>query len=95
MMKRRKTYILVASLIILVFLAACAGTNESFKLGQDFVKDNRWEEAIAYFQKAVSEEPDNQEYKDELARAKQEAAKVRLVKARQAYASAEENLITL
>lgn len=94
-MKRRKTSALFASLIILVFLAACAGTNESFKLGQDFVKENRWEEAIAYFQKAVSEEPDNQEYKDELARAKQEAAKARLVKARQAYASAGENLMAL
>jgi tetratricopeptide (TPR) repeat protein len=94
-MKRRKISVLFASLIILVFLAACAGTNESFKLGQDFVKENRWEEAIAYFQKAVSEEPDNQEYKDELARAKQEAAKARLVKARQAYVSAGENLMTL
>jgi tetratricopeptide (TPR) repeat protein len=95
MMKKRNTYLLVASLTILIFLAACAGTNESFKQGQDFVKDNRWEEAIAYFQKAVSEEPNNQEFKDELARAKQEAAKARLVKAKQAYASSDQNLFTL
>jgi tetratricopeptide (TPR) repeat protein len=94
-MKRRKIYLLAASLTILIFLAACAGTNESFKLGQDFVKENRWEEAIAYFQKAASEEPDNQEFKAELARAKQEAAKARLVKAKQAFTSPDQNLFTL
>jgi tetratricopeptide (TPR) repeat protein len=39
--------------------------------------------------------PDNQEYKDALLRAKQEAAKVRLVKAKQALASAGQNLPAL
>jgi len=86
---------MVASAMILFFLAACVGTNESFKQGQDFTKANRWEEAVIYFQKAVSEEPDNQEYKDELVRAKQQAARARLVKAKQAYASAGQNFQTL
>jgi tetratricopeptide (TPR) repeat protein len=95
MMKNRKLYLTVASVIIPIFLAACAGTNESYKQGQDFVKDSRWEEAIVYFQKAVSEEPNNQEYKDELARANREAAKARLVKAKQAFAASEQNLFTL
>jgi tetratricopeptide (TPR) repeat protein len=94
-MKNRKTSIAIASIMILFFLAACAGMNESFKQGQDFAKDNRWEDAIIYFQKAVSDEPDNQAFKDELARAKQQAARVRLVKAKQAYASAGQNFMAL
>ncbi|KAF0155299.1 MAG: hypothetical protein FD159_2214 [Syntrophaceae bacterium] len=94
-MKNRKIYITVASVMILFSLAACVGMNENFKQGQDFVKDNRWEEAIIYFQKAVSDEPDNQDFKNELARAKQQAAKARLVKAKQAYASAGKNFMAL
>jgi len=33
------------------FLAACVGTNESLKQGQELAKDNRWEEAIIYFKR--------------------------------------------
>ncbi len=94
-MKSRITHVIATSAVILFFLAACVGTNESFKQGQDFTKANRWEEAIIYFQKAVSEEPDNQEFKDELLRAKQQAAQARLAKTKQAYASAGQNLMTL
>ena len=94
-MKSKKLYMVIATGIIIIFLAACAGVNESYKQGQDFVKDNRWEEAIVYFDQAVKEVPDNQEYKDALTRAKQEAAKVRLVKAKQALASAGQNLPAL
>jgi tetratricopeptide (TPR) repeat protein len=43
----------------------------------------------------VKEVPDNQEYKDALIKAKQEAAKARLVKAKQALVSAEQNLPAL
>ena len=94
-MKSRIIYITIVSVMILFLLAACVGVNESFKQGQDFAKDNRWEEAIIYFQKAISEEPDNQDYKNELGRAKQQAAKARLVKAKQAYASVGQNFMTL
>ena len=84
--------IITLSSIMLLFLVACSTYNESFKHGQDFSKDNRWEEAILYFQKAVSEKPDNQEYKDALSRAKQEAAKARLAKAKEAFAASAQNL---
>ena len=94
-MKSGKTSIAFAALMILFFLAACAGMNESFKQGQDLAKDNRWEEAIIYFQKAATDEPDNQDYKNALAGAKQQAARARLAKAKQAYASAGQNLMTL
>jgi tetratricopeptide (TPR) repeat protein len=80
---------------MILFLTACGAVNESYKQGQEFVKDNRWEEAIAYFEKAVKDEPDNQEFKDSLTRAKQGAAKTRLIKAKQALASAGQNFPAL
>ncbi len=94
-MKSNKMYKVIAVGIMIIFLAACGAVNESFKQGQQFVKDNRWEEAIAYFEKAVKDEPENQEFKDALTRAKQDAAKARLAKARQALASAQNNLPAL
>ncbi len=94
-MKSKKIYRVIAIGIIIIFLAACGAVNESYKQGQEFVKDNRWEEAIAYFEKAVKDEPENQEFKDALTRAKQDAAKARLTKARQALASAGQNLLVL
>ena len=94
-MKSKKLSKVFAIGIIITFLAACGAVNESYKQGQEFVKDNRWEEAIAYFEKAVNEEPGNQEYKDALARAKQDAAKARLAKVRQSLAAGEQNLPAL
>jgi tetratricopeptide (TPR) repeat protein len=94
-MKSKKLYKVIAIGIIITFLAACGAVNESYKQGQEFVKDNRWEEAIAYFEKAVNEEPGNQVFKDALTRAKQDAAKARLVKVRQSLAAAELNLPAL
>jgi tetratricopeptide (TPR) repeat protein len=94
-MKLKKLYMVIATGIIIILLAACGAVNESYKQGQAFVRDNRWEEAIVYFDQAVKEAPDNQEYKDALVKAKQEAAKARLVKAKQALASAGQNLPAL
>lgn len=94
-MKSKRLYLVMATVIIVTFLAACGAVNESYKQGQEFVKDSRWEEAIAYFEKAVKDEPDNQEYKDALAVAKQNAAKARLTKARQALAAAGDNFPAL
>lgn len=93
-MKSKRLYVMIATGIMIIFLAACA-VNESYKQGQDLAKDNRWEEAIAYFEKAVKEEPDNQEYKDALVGAKKDAAKARFVKARQALSSAGQNFPVL
>ena len=85
----------IASAVVLLMFAACVGTNESLKQGQEFASQNRWDEAMIYFQKAVSEEPDNQEFKNELARAKQEVAKSRLARAKQSYAAAGQNFMAL
>lgn len=94
-MKSRKTYMAIASAVVLLFLAACVGINESLKQGQEFAKQNRWDEAMIYFEKALSEEPDNPEFKSELARAQQEVAKTRLARAKQSYASAGQNFMAL
>ena len=94
-MKSRKAYMAIASAVVLLMFAACVGTNESLKQGQEFASQNRWDEAMIYFQKAVSEEPDNQEFKNELARAKQEVAKSRLARAKQSYAAAGQNFMAL
>jgi tetratricopeptide (TPR) repeat protein len=85
----------IVSVIVLIFLVACGATNESFKQGQEFAKDSRWEEAIVYFEKAIQEEPDNQEFKDALIHAKQDAAKARLAKIKQNLASGEQNFLGL
>jgi tetratricopeptide (TPR) repeat protein len=94
-MKSRKAYMTIASAVVLLMFAACVGTNESLKQGQEFASQNRWDEAMIYFQKAVSEEPDNQEFKNELARARQEVAKSRLARAKQSYAAAGQNFMAL
>lgn len=94
-MKSKRLYRIIVSVIIIVFLAACGTVNESYKQGQEFVKDNRWEEAIAYFEKAATDEPDNQEYKEALVRAKQGAAKARFIKAKQALVVAGQNFPAL
>ncbi len=94
-MKSKRLYVMLATGIIITFLAACGAVNESYKQGQEFVKDNRFEEAIVYFETAVKEEPDNQEYKDALAGAKRDAAKARYTKARQSLAAAGKNFPAL
>lgn len=94
-MKSPKACIAVLTLAVLLLIAACVSTNENLKLGQDLAKDNRFEEAVIYFQKAVSEEPDNQQFKDELAQAKRQAAQARLVRSKQSYAAAGQDLMAL
>lgn len=94
-MKSKKLFRVIVTGIMIIFLSACVALNESYKQGQEFAKNNRWEEAIAYFEKAVKDEPDNQEYKDALTNAKQYAAKDRLIKAKQAIASAGRNFPAL
>lgn len=77
------------SLWFLIFSAAliwaCVAGSESFKMGQDMAKDKRWDEAIAFYEKALKEVPDSGEYKAALKAAKQESAKIHLEKARKEF----------
>ncbi|MDO9558955.1 MAG: CsgG/HfaB family protein [Syntrophales bacterium] len=81
-MKRKSYRIILTSLFVLVFLSGCA-VNESYKMGQDLSNEGRWDDAIVYLQKALDEEPDNQEFRDALQGAKREYARVRYAKAKQ------------
>jgi tetratricopeptide (TPR) repeat protein len=93
-MDQRKCRMFLASLFILIFITGCV-VSESYKTGQDLSKENRWDEAIGWFDKAVKESPDNQEYRDALIKASEEAAKLHLQKAKSALAQASDNVPTL
>jgi tetratricopeptide (TPR) repeat protein len=88
-MKIQKYRMSLIGLLILIFLAGCA-VSESYKTGQELSNVNRWEEAIGYFETALKESPDKQEYKDALLEAKQKAAKIHYEKAKSALAKAPE-----
>jgi tetratricopeptide (TPR) repeat protein len=88
-MKIQKYRMSLIGLLILIFLAGCA-VSESYKTGQELSNVNRWEEAIGYFETALKESPDKQEYKDALLEAKQKAAKIHYEKAKAALAKAPE-----
>jgi len=86
-MKVRAYRMFIIGVLILMFLSGCA-VNENYRTGQELSKANRWEEAIGYFEKALSENPESKEYKEALVNAKQETAKIHYEKARAALAKA-------
>ncbi|MCX7982465.1 MAG: tetratricopeptide repeat protein [Syntrophales bacterium] len=90
-MDRKKLIKSIYLLYALVFFVGCA-VSESYKTGLELTKDNRWEDAIAWFEKAVSEEPGNKEYISALQNAKQEAAKRRFELAKRQLTSASETV---
>jgi tetratricopeptide (TPR) repeat protein len=67
--------------MILSWVMGCVPGQESYKMGQDLGKQQRWEEAVAFYEKASQEDPQNKEYREALAKAKQEAAKLHFQKA--------------
>jgi hypothetical protein len=60
-MKLRNYQIALTCLFCLIFFSSCVPTSENFKLGEDMAKAKRWEEAVLYFEKALSDNPDSQE----------------------------------
>jgi tetratricopeptide (TPR) repeat protein len=94
-MKIRKLYIVILALFFMLCFLACGTTTDSYKQGQEFTKDSRWEEAIVYFENALKDDPENQEIKDSLSSARKEAAKARIAKLRVALASDEQTIPAL
>ncbi|MFZ4436874.1 MAG: CsgG/HfaB family protein [Syntrophales bacterium] len=86
-MKKRNYRIFLVGIAVLGMLYGC-GTSENYKMGQDLVGQNRWDEAIGYFETALKEDPANASYKSSLLQAKQQAAKIHLDKAKQAQSNA-------
>lgn len=85
--RRLRTMLLVMSLLIPLF--GCV-VSENYKMGQDLVGQNRWDEAIGYFESALKEDPANGDYRAALSQARQQAAKLSLEKAKRALAAAPE-----
>jgi len=86
-MKERNIRIILFGVAVLILLYGCA-VSENYKTGQDLVNQNRWDEAIGYFETAVKEDPANTEFKSSLLQARQQAAKIHLEKAKQALNAA-------
>ncbi len=93
-MKIRRYRICLIGLLVFIFLSGCV-VSESYKTGQDLGRQNRWDEAIGYFETALKESPDNQEYKDALLKAKQEAARIHYEKAKSSLAQSQESIPAL
>ncbi|MCX7635178.1 MAG: tetratricopeptide repeat protein, partial [Syntrophales bacterium] len=81
--------------LILIGMCAC-GPSEVYKIGQDMMAQNRPDEAIGYFEQALKEDPDNQEVKTALSKAREAAAKQHYTKAKKSLESSPElTLVTM
>src|SRR5262245_65370901 len=73
-------------IVLVTFVAAllsgCAA-GRAFRHGQEAVRAGDWDAAVAYFTKAVQEDPDSLEYKIQLDRVKGEAARLHLSRGRE------------
>lgn len=83
-MKNKRS--LLAVFISLVFVLGCAAGKESFEMGQDKSKQGRWGEAIAFYEKALREDPKNKEYLRALTKSKQELALIHYTKGKESLA---------
>jgi general secretion pathway protein D len=72
----------VVVLALAVAASACAASS-SFHKGQAAARSGDWDSAVEYFTKALHEKPDNAEYKINLRRAQEEAARAHATKARE------------
>lgn len=94
-MNKRIFRMFLVGIAVLILICGCA-VSENYKMGQDLAGQNRWDEAIGYFENAVKEEPANTEFKSSLQQARQQAGKIHLEKAKQALnAAPEKNLRAL
>ncbi|HET7696763.1 MAG TPA: cohesin domain-containing protein [Vicinamibacterales bacterium] len=76
---RRKLALL---LIVAIFASGCAASR-AFRRGQEAVRVADWDAAVAHFTTAVQANPDNAEYKINLRRAQEEAARQHIEKGRE------------
>ena len=76
-MKRK----LVAVLLLTVLVGGCTA-GRAFRKGRDAVRAGDWDAAVQYYTQALQASPDNAEYKIELERATQNAAREHITRAR-------------
>lgn len=85
-MKTNGLFWMFGSLFLLVGCVA----NENYNTGLELSKNNRWDDAAAYFEKAVQEAPDNMEFKEALLKARRASAKSKLDKVKESLRAEKE-----
>src|SRR5947208_14008611 len=73
----------IAVLLLIAALASGCAAGRAFRRGQEAVRMGDWDAAVTYFTNAVQANPDNPEYKINLQRAREEAARVHIEKGRE------------
>ena len=77
-MKRR----LIALFVVAALVSGCAA-GRSFRKGRDAARAGDWDAAVQHYTDALQASPDNAEYKIELERATQNAARDHIFRARE------------
>jgi len=72
----------LAGVIVMAALVSGCAAGRAFHQGQEAVRVGDWDTAVTYFRTAVQANPDNAEYKINLQRAQEEAARVHIEKAK-------------
>ena len=73
---------LAVLLVVAVLVSGCAA-GRAFRRGQDAARAGDWDAAVAHYTRALQESPDNAQYKIELERAMQNAAREYITRARE------------
>jgi general secretion pathway protein D len=73
---------LIALLVVTVLVSACTA-GRSFRKGRDSARAGDWDAAVQHYTQALQANPDNAEYKIELERAMQNAARDHITRARE------------
>lgn len=68
---RRSFAVVLALLLTVVWGCQTTESKKSFDQGRELYAQNRIEEAVSLYEEAIRQEPDNQEYKDELKKAQE------------------------
>ncbi|MGH9461433.1 MAG: tetratricopeptide repeat protein, partial [Vicinamibacteria bacterium] len=77
LMTRRR----VSPFLLLMLLSLSCRTSQDFQAGEVAEKNGRYDEAVTYYSRAVSEDPDNPKYGENLRRAKLRAAEAHALEA--------------
>ncbi|HSL24537.1 MAG TPA: secretin and TonB N-terminal domain-containing protein [Vicinamibacterales bacterium] len=79
---RRRSGSLIALALVAVTLTACAA-GRAFRRGEEASRLGDWDAAVVHYRRAVQEAPDRPEYKIQLERAMQNAAREHITRARE------------
>jgi type II secretory pathway component GspD/PulD (secretin) len=83
-MSRRRTHVAraLAAALLAMAVSGCA-TSGNFRKGEELAREGDWDTAVAYYTKALQDDPDRPDYKISLERAMLKAAQVHMAAARE------------